>query len=372
MRTILFILQKEFRQIRRNKVILPIIFVLPIIQLLILVHATTFEIKNINLCIVDYDVTNTSQRLVGKLAGSSFFKIKSTTFSMTEAEAELDKNHVDMILVIPRNFSTDIIKQKNASVQLIPNAINSNVATLAYFYASSVIIDFNKNLATELISSITPSPFKTIETKPRFWYNPELNYKWYMFPGIMVILISMIGLFLSGLNLVREKEIGTSEQLNVTPMKKYHFIVGKLLPFLFIGLFELVLATAIGRVFYGVPLVGSIWVLLAFTFVYLLVVLGLGLFISTMADTQQQMMFIAFFVIIVFILLSGIFTPTESMPIWVKKFNLINPLAYYMKVIRMVMLKGSGFNDLAFEFGALSAYAVSILSLATWKYRKTT
>jgi len=290
---------------------------------------------------------------------------------MTDAEVELDKNHVDMIVVIPINFSKDLIKQKHARVQLIPNAINSNVATLGYAYAASVILDFNKNIASEMIASISPNPFKTIEVKPRFWYNPELNYKWYMFPGIMVILISMIGLFISGLNLVREKEIGTSEQLNVTPMKKYHFIIGKLLPFLIIGLFELVLATLLGRVVYGVPLVGSIWVLIAFTFVYLLVVLGLGLFISTMADTQQQMMFIAFFAIIVFILLSGIFTPAESMPIWVQKFNLINPLSYFMKVLRMVMLKGSGFKDLLTEFASLIIYAAVILSLATWRYRKT-
>lgn len=371
MKTIIFLLQKEFRQIRRNKVILPIIFVMPLVQLLVLVHATTFEIKNINLCIVDYDLTNTSQRLVHKLEGSSFFKVTSTSFSISQAEKELANNNADMILVIPQYFSKDLITQKHTSVQCIPNAINSNSATLAYAYAANVIIDFNKNIVSELVSNITPNPMKVIETKVRFWFNPELNYKWYMFPGIMVILISMIGIFIAGLNLVREKEMGTNEQLNVTPMKKHHFIIGKLLPFLAIGIFELFFAILIGRIAYGVPLVGSVWVLLAFTFVYLLVVLGVGLFISTMAETQQQMMFIAFFVAIVFILLSGIFTPTESMPIWVQKFNIINPLSYFMKVIRMVMLKGSGFSNLIPEFISLSIYAVLINSLATWRYRKT-
>ena len=154
-------------------------------------------------------------------------------------------------------------------------------------------------------------------------------------------------------------------------MKKHHFIIGKLLPFLIIGLFELLFAILIGRIAYNVPLVGSIWVLLAYTFVYLLVVLGIGLFISTMADTQQQMMFIAYFAIIVFILLSGIFTPTESMPVWVQKFNIINPLSSFMRVIRMVMLKGSGFADLVPELISLSIYAVVINALATWRYRKT-
>ncbi len=372
MRTIIFLLQKEFRQIRRNKTILPIIFVLPIIQLLILVHATTFEIKNVNLCILDMDMSNTSAQLIHKLEGSSFFKITSTTFSFNEAEIQLANNNADMLVYIPQNFSRDLVKQKTATVQFIPNAINSNFATLAFSYASSVVMDFNKSIVLEWAAHITPKPFKQIKTKARFWYNSELNYKWYMFPGIMVILISMIGIFLAGLNLVREKEIGTSEQLNVTPIKKYQFIIGKLLPFLIIGLFELALATTLGKLVYGVPLLGNIWVLVGFTFIYLLVVLGIGLFISTLAETQQQMMFIAFFVIIVFILLSGIFTPIESMPVWVQKFNLINPLSYFMKVIRMIMLKGSGFKNLMSEFISLSVYAATILGLAILRYRKTT
>ncbi|MCK9207376.1 MAG: ABC transporter permease [Salinivirgaceae bacterium] len=371
MRTIIFLLQKEFHQIRRNKTILPIIFVMPIIQLLILVHATTFEIKNVKLCVVDQDMSNISQRLVHRLEGSSFFKITATTFSFDEAQQQLATNKADMIVNIPSGFSNDLIKENHATVQLIPNAINANFATLAYSYASNVIFDFNKSILTEWAGNISPQPLKTITTQARFWYNPEMNYKWFMFPGIMVILITMIGMFLSGLNLVREKEIGTSEQLNVTPMQKYQFIIGKLLPFLIIGIFELFLATLLGKLIYGVPLVGSIWVLVAFTFIYLLVVLGIGLFISTMAETQQQMMFIAFFVVIVFILLSGIFTPMESMPIWVQKFNTINPLSYFMRVIRMVMLKGSGFSDLIAEFISLSIYAAAILSLATWRYRKT-
>lgn len=372
MRTIIFLLQKEFRQIRRNKTILPIIFVLPIIQLLILVHATTFEIKNIDLCIVDLDKSATSQKLIHKIEATEFFNIASTSFSFEQAEEQLAKNKADMIIYIPANFGSNLIKEKTAQVQFIPNAINSNVATLAYSYASNVVMDFNKNLTVEMMGNTAPNPVKTIETQARFRYNSELNYKWYMFPGIMVILITMIGLFLSGLNLVREKEIGTSEQLNVTPIKKYQFIIGKLLPFLIIGLFELILATILGRLIYNVPLEGNIWVLVGFTFIYLLVVLGIGLFISTMAETQQQMMFIAFFVIIIFILLSGIFTPTESMPIWVQKFNLINPISYFMKVIRMVMLKGSDFKHLFTEFISLSIYAVSILSLAIFRYRKTT
>jgi ABC-2 type transport system permease protein len=371
MRTILFLLRKEFRQIRRNKTILPIIFVLPIIQLLILVHATTFEIKGVKLCMVDYDRSNTSQRLIHQLEGSSFFKVAALTFSINEAYSLIAKNKADMIVVIPAKFGNKLVSENQATIQFMPNAINSNFATLAFSYASNVVATFNRNIVVEQMDNIQPVSLKTVDVRSRFWYNPELNYKWYMFPGIMVVLISMVGVFLAGLNVVSEKEIGTSEQLNVTPIKKYQFIVGKLLPFLFIGIFELCLALLLGRLVYGVPLVGSFWVLLLFTILYLLVVLGIGLFISTMAETQQQMMFVAFFFIIVFILLSGIFTPTESMPNWVQQFNLINPIAWFMRIIRMVMLKGSGFADLKVELVALSIYAVSILSLATWRYRKT-
>ncbi len=371
MKTIFFLLQKEFRQIRRNHTILPIIFVLPIVQLLILVHATTFEIKQVKLCIVDQDGSALSQRLVQQIEGSSFFRITSTTFSLEQAQQQLDKNKAEMIVHIPANFSKNLVQQKQAPLQLIPNAINANFATLAFNYLTQVALSFNKNLIVEWSGAISPEPVKQIDVQARYWYNPEMNYKWYMYPGIMVILITMIGMFLTGLNLVREKEMGTSEQLNVSPMKKHHFIIGKLLPFLLIGLFELVLATVLGRLVYQVPLVGSVWVLTAFTFIYLLVVLGLGLFISTLAETQQQMMFVAFFILIVFILLSGIFTPTESMPVWVQKFNLINPMAYFMKVLRMVMLKGSGFVHLLTEFVSLSIYAVIMLALATWRYRKT-
>ncbi len=371
MRTILVLLRKEFRQIKRNRTILPIIFVLPIIQLLILVHATTFEIKKVNLTILDFDKSATSANLISKLQGSGFFKVVSNCQTLEQAERQLAQNQADMIMTFPLNFEKELLNQGHTKVQFIPNAINSNFATLAFSYASAVVADYNGRIMAEWpLTQAVVLPYQ-IAVKPQFWYNPELNYKWYMFPGIMVILISMIGLFLSGLNLVREKEIGTSEQLNVTPIRKHHFIIAKLVPFLIIGLFELLFATLLGRVIYGVPLVGSIWVLMSFTFVYLLAILGIGLFISTMVETQQQMMFLAFFVVIVFILISGIFTPTESMPIWVQKFNLVNPIAYFMKVIRMVMLKGSGFADIYREFVSISVFAIGILSLAIWRYRKT-
>jgi ABC-2 type transport system permease protein len=229
------------------------------------------------------------------------------------------------------------------------NAINGTAAGLINFYATSVISDFNKNLLSEQIY-ITPHKIpENINIIYSYWYNPELNYKIYMLPGILVILVTIIGMFLSALNLVREKEMGTIEQINVTPIKKYHFIIGKLLPFWFIALFELAFGLTVGKLLFNIPIVGSLPLLFGFASVYLLVVLGIGLFISTVSNTQQQVMFLCFFFMIIFILMSGLFTPTESMPEWAQQVNILNPFAYFMKVIRMILLKGSGF---------------------VWKYRK--
>jgi ABC-2 type transport system permease protein len=192
-----------------------------------------------------------------------------------------------------------------------------------------------------------------------------------MVPGILVILVTIISLFLTAMNIVREKEMGTIEQINVTPIKKYQFIIGKLLPFLIIALFELAFGLFLGRIIFHVPVVGNLSLLFGFAVIYLLVILGFGLFLSVISDSQQQVMFVTFFFMLVFILMSGIFTPTESMPAWANKVNIINPIAYFMSVIRMILLKGSGFSDILTEFYSLLIYAFISLGLAVWRYRKT-
>jgi ABC-2 type transport system permease protein len=203
-----------------------------------------------------------------------------------------------------------------------------------------------------------------------FWYNPGLNYKYYMLPGILVILVSIIGMFLSSLNIVKEKEVGTIEQINVTPIKKYQFVLGKLIPFLLIGLFDLGFGLILGKLIFNIPIVGSLFTLFSFAVVYLILVLSMGFFVSTVTETQQQAMFISFFFMIVFLLMSGLFTPFESMPTWAQNFNTINPLAYFMRVIRMVLLKGSGFADIAKDFFIIMFLSVIVFFLSVWRYRK--
>lgn len=373
MRTILYIIQKEFLQIFRNKSMLPIIFVIPIVQLIVLVNAATMEMKKINMYVVDNDMSATSRKLTGKFQSSPFYKIKKTSFDYNDAVSELLKDKADVILHIPANFERTMIRENKASLQLMVNAINGTSAGLINGYSSGIISDFNKSVLTEWlgITEKDNTPImKAISVQPQFWYNPQLNYKNYMVPAVLVMLVTIIGMSLSSMNLVREKEMGTIEQINVTPIKKYQFIAGKLIPFWIIALFELTFGLVVGKLLFNIPIVGNVGLIFLFASVYLLVILGFGLFLSTITQTQQQAMFLAFFSIMVFMMMSGVFTATETMPQWAQQVNYINPIMYFMRVVRMILLKGSSFGDIYKEFIAISVYAYIILSLAVWKYKK--
>ncbi len=367
MRTILFLIQKEFTQIFRNKTMLPLIFAIPVVQLVILVNAATFDMKQIDMTVLDSDMSASSRELVQKFRGSPFYHIQKASFSLEEAEATLKDNTADIVLHIPKGFEKELFSEKETDIQLLINAINGTSAGLINAYTSSIISDYNQNVLIDYLGRDFELP---VEVNSRYFFNAELDYNIYMLPGILVILVTLIGMFLTALNIVREKELGTIEQLNVTPIKKYQFIIGKMLPFMVIALFEFAFGLVIGHVFFGLPMEGSYAVLFLFTVIYLLVALGFGLFLSAISNSQQQVMFVMFFFMLTFILMSGIFTPTDSMPEWAQVVNVINPFAYFMKVIRMIILKGSGLADIQHEVYSLLVYAVIILSLATWRYKK--
>lgn len=370
MRIILFIIQKEFLQIFRNKSMLPVIFVMPIIQLIILVNAATFEMKNIKLCIVDQDLSTYSRNLSSKFEGSPYFVIEKRTFSSKEAITYIDRGEITAAIVIPQGFERKIIRnEKNIKVQVLIDAINGTNAGVSQAYIISILQDYNKQIISKLLP--VSSSNNGIETSRRFWYNPELNYKTFMVPGILVLLITIISFILSGMNVVREKEIGTIEQINVTPIKKYQFIAGKLIPFWIIGLFELAFGLTIGKLLFDIPLVGNLGLVFGFAAIYLIVLLALGLLVSTIVNTQQQAMFISFFFMVVFILMSGLFTGVESMPEWAQIVNKANPLAYFVEVMRMILLKGSGIADIFKQLIAIITFAILMISLAVWRYKKT-
>jgi ABC-2 type transport system permease protein len=366
------LLTKEFKQIFRNKVMIPIIFVVPVVQMILLTYAASLEMKGIKMVVVDQDLSQASRLMVSGFSGSPFFDLVHSTTSYPEAESMLTGDRADVILHIQNNFEKRLYVEQQADMQLVINAINATEAGLINAYSTQIIREYNRQVRAEWFGMEASGGMTQLEIKPSFWYNPLLDYKIYMFSGILVILVTLIGMILTALNLVREKEMGTTEQINVTPIRKYQFIVAKLLPFWIIAIFELSFGLLVGKLLYDLPMVGSLGLLFLFTCVYLLVVLGIGLFLSTISNTQQQLMFVVFFFMLTFILMSGVFTPADSMPLWAQKVNLVNPAAYFMKVIRMILLKGSEFRDISREFFSLMVYAVLILSLAVTNYRKTT
>lgn len=373
MKTILFIIQKEFRQIFRNKGMLPIIFVLPLVQLLILSNAASFEIKNIKFSYIDNDHSEASRELISKFQASSYFNIIESFPSKKEADFQMETGKVDVILEIPNHFERDLIKENGTNLSVSINAIDGAAAGVENVYISQIITGFNQKIQTQLFQYNEPNYVQPVNivTIPSFWYNNTLNYKTFMVPGILVLLVTMLTLFLSSMNIVREKEIGTLEQINVTPIKKYQFVIGKLFPFWVLGLVILTVGLTIAKVVFSVPILGNIGLIYFFTSVYLLVILGIGLIISNNSDTQQQAMFIAWFFSVIFILMSGLFTPIESMPVWAQNLTLLNPIRYFVEIIRMVMLKGATFSDISRPFFMILFYAFALNGIAVWSYKKT-
>jgi len=371
MRTIRFLLQKEFRQIFRNKAIVAMILAVPVVQLLILPLAANYEVKNINLAVVDNDHSGYSQKLINKITSSGYFKLTGAGQSFKEAFSLIEKDKADLVLEIPHGFEQNLVRENEQKLFIAVNAINGSKANLGGSYLNNIIRSFNADTRLEIIPAAKTNASPTIETTVSNWFNPLMNYRLFMVPGILAILVTMVGGYLSALNIVKEKEIGTIEQINVTPIKKHHFILGKLIPFWILGLIVFSSGLLVSWLIYGITPVGSIVLLYAFIAVYLLAVLGLGLLISTFCDTQQQAMFIAFFFLMIFIMMGGLFTSIDSMPGWARFIARLNPVSYMIDVMRMIMLKGSGFQDIKYHLGKIVLFAIVLNGWAIWNYKKT-
>ena len=370
MRTLKFILRKEFRQIFRDPSILRIILIMPVIQLLILPWAADYEIKNIKLAIVDHDHSEYSRQLINKIASSGYFILTDYSSSYELSLEQIENDKADLILQIPDHFEKDLVKEDEASLFMAINAINGTKANLGGSYLRSIVQDYNKQVRTEWIQFPKFSTETQIEITSSNWFNPLMNYKHFMVPGILVILLTMVGTNLAAINIVKEKEIGTIEQINVTPIKKFHFVLGKLIPFWLLGLLVLTIGLTIARVAYGIIPAGSFLTIYVFAAIYLLAVLGLGLLISTYSVNQQQSMLLSFFVMMIFILLGGLYTSIDSMPEWAKWITRFNPVSYFIEVMRMVVLKGSGLADIKNHLMIMTAFAVVFNGWANMSYRK--
>lgn len=373
MKVLRFILQKEFRQIFRDKSILVMMFAMPMVQLVILPLAMDFDVKHINLSIVDNDHSSYSQKLLNKISSSGYFNLTSVDPNYQEAIKHVEREEADVVMEIPPNFERNLVRTRKQQLGVYADAINGTKAGIGSGYLNMVIADFNNELDFNIqaINAVNTRQGGVIEIRQRSWFNPLEEYKFNIVPAVLVLLLTLIGGFMTALNIVREKEIGTIEQINVTPIKKWQFISGKLIPFWIIGMIIFTVGLGVCYFVYGISSKGSLWLLYAFAFIYLIAVLGFGLLISTYSDNQVQAMFVAFFFMMIFMLMSGFFTSTDSMPHWARVLSNLTPVTHFVKVVRMIILKSSGFHDVKMEFVYLIGFAVVLNGWAVWNYKKT-
>lgn len=368
MRTVFAIIKKEFLQVFRDKLLTMIVFLAPIIQLIVLVYAANFEVKNISVGFIDKDNSSMSLEIKNTLISSGYFLLKPISKDYETALEEFEFDRLDAIIEIPNNFEPDVLNGNSPRLMVSINAINSMKAGVAASYIGQAIQSMAKKQIDKLgVTSLLPN----IEVTYSDWYNPLFNYKAFMLPGIMCVLITVIGIMLTALNLVKEKESGTIEQLNVTPISKIEFIAGKLIPFGIIGIIQLAAGLLVSIFLFGLEIQGAYWLIFLLGAVYLFSVLGIGFLISTISENQTQAMFVALFCMFIFTLLSGLFTPIESMPKWAQIVTGLNPTTYLIESIRLIILKGSGFSDVKHNLYALSMFAVVINTIVILRYRKT-
>jgi ABC-2 type transport system permease protein len=379
MRRALILAWTEVLHVVRDRATLAQVLLIPFIQLLVLANAATFEIRDTPLYVVDQDHTSVSRGLITRFAASGDFGIVGASPSPEVANERLLSGDVTMVLTIPHDFERDLVRNHAATVQLVVNAEKGMAAGIVQFYATRILSRYAVELQPELGRGAAPSAgveaaprrgAPDLDVRTRAWYNPTLDYRHYMVPGILVALVTLIGTLLTAQNIAREKELGTLEQLNVTPITRGQFIAGKLLPFWVLGMFELGAGLVLGRFVFGVPVEGSLVLLFAVSAVYLVAALGIGLWISTIVETQQQAMFVTFFIMMIYLLMSGLFTPIDSMPRWVQIVAELNPVRHFVAISRAVLVKGATLREVQQPFIVLAVFAVVVFSLAVRQYSK--
>jgi ABC-2 type transport system permease protein len=383
-RRVLVLARAEMLHVSRDRASLVQVILLPLIQLLLLSNVATFEIKRSPAYIVDFDHTTASRGVVSRLGSSGFFDIVGQSRSPDSANDAMLGGRATLVVTIPHDFERSLVRTGTAPIGLDVNAEKGSAAGIVQSYASQILSDYSRELSAEIhpnrrtISVGSPDEqapragVPRIETRIQSRYNPTLNYKHYMVPGILVALVTMIGTLLTAQNIAREREMGTLEQLNVTPITRAEFITAKLLPFWVLALVDLALGLLVGHLVFGVPIRGSVVLLLASAGVYLIVALAIGLLISTGVETQQQAMFVSFFILMIYLLMSGLLTPIDSMPHWVQVLSELNPVRHFVSISRAVLVKGAGFADIARPLAILAVYGVAVLGLAIRLYHKRT
>ncbi len=368
-----YLLEKEWKQLGRNPFMPKLIVAMTLMMLLVMPWAADQEVKDIRLGLVDYDHSTLSDRLGRKVAASGYFKLAAVSGSYDEALEGVASGDVDIILEIPQGFEKALTVEGAAEAFISANAVNGTKGSLGSSYLSSILADFTAELREEggIGTLSVASALPSFSVSPQYRFNPHLDYKVFMVPALMVILLTLLSGFLPALNIVSEKEAGTIEQINVTPVGRLLFVLAKLIPYWTIGFTVLSLGMLLAALLYGIVPAGSLPAIYLFASVYILVVSGMGLVISNHSETMQQAMFVMFFFMMVLLFMSGLFTPVASMPGWAQAITVVNPLKYFMQVMRLIYLKGSAFGELIPQFLALCAFALALNVWAVLSYRKS-
>jgi len=367
-----YLIEKEFKLIKRNRVLPVIIFVMPVVFLLVLPFAANFEVKNIRLAIVNNDHSIYSKRFIEKIGSSNYFQIVANESSFGAAlKNQIESGKADAILEVPQHFERDLMKQKATKVLITANAVDGMKGMMGTAYLSAITVDFSKNISMELtaFNDITLLQ-QTLQITHRALFNPLMNYKAYMVPAILMMLLVLMCGAMPAVSIVMEKENGTIEQMNVTPVKKFYFILAKIIPFWIIGFIVLTIGFIIAYLVYGLLPAGSFGTLYIAAAVFILTMTGIGLVVSNKSDTMQQAMMIAMFFLVVFILMSGLLTPIASMPRWAQWLTYGNPLRYYAEIMRFVYLKGCTIFDILPQLTSLLTFAISANLWAVISYKK--
>ncbi len=364
MRRALFgLIRKEFIQVFRDVNMVRIIFLIPVVQLIIFGYVANTEVENIALDVYDFDRSHQSRRFVQSFKPGTYFVPTDAPESLFEYEPRFIAGDAEMVLIIPNQFERQLLRGESPRVGLIVDGANANAAAIGIGYAGQIVGRYSADIY---------GTRRPVELSYRVLYNPEGESVYFMVPGVVATLLTMITVVLTAMAIVREREAGTLEQLMVTPISTPAFLMGKVLPFAALGFFELVVVLLLGVWWFSVPFIGSPFLLFSLSALYLLTTLGIGLFFSTVTSTQQQAMFFAWFFSVFAILTSGFFTPIANMPEWLQYVTYVNPMRFFLSIVRSIMMRDAGFMDMLPDIVSLAVYGIAIFTLSALRFSKRT
>jgi ABC-2 type transport system permease protein len=372
MKTILHLFRKELFQLRQDRKMFGISFVAPVFQLLILGYAANLDVNNVPMVVYDMDHSSSGRDLVAKFTSTGYFHVVNYVERLQDIDHFIDDGHASVALVIPRGFERKLRSGTPSPVQLIADGSETTTGGIGLSYASIIVSRFSQDIILENLSrrGVSRLPSR-VNAEFRVWYNPELKSRNFMVPGVLGLLLMVMTMILTSLAIVKEKELGTLEQLIVTPIRPSQLILGKITPFLLIGIVDVLLVVGIATLFFNLPLKGGFWLLFGFCLVFLMTTLGLGLFVSTVSRTQQQAMMTAiFFIMMPMMFFSGFVFPIENMPKLIQYISYLMPLKYFFVIVRGLFLKGVGIETLWPQGLALLIFGVTILSLSVLRFQK--